>query len=433
MKLWNKTGTQTEEMIEAFTVGKDKDFDLKLAPFDIIGTKAHAQMLNKIGLLTKEEWTDIQKALEEISVEVVDQRFKMGDGIEDIHSQIEFMLTQRLGETGKKIHSGRSRNDQVLVDIKLFLKHELKVISKEAKQLFDQFIQLSRTHATDLMPGYTHMQLAMPSSFGLFFSAYAESLADDMELVAAAYRICDKNPLGSGSGFGSSFPLDRQMTTELMQFGGMNVSSVYAQMTRGKSEKVVAMALSSIAATLAKHAQDICLYSNQQFGFVSFPDTLTTGSSIMPHKKNPDVFELIRARCNRIQALPNELTLLAVNLPSGYHRDFQLTKEILFPALVEMHSCLQMTQFMLQHIIVEKNILAAEQYDLLYSVEGVNKLVLEGIPFREAYKQVGDAIATGTFIPERELQHTHLGSIGNLGLAHIEKQMDQFEFLFQRE
>ncbi|MFA6260550.1 MAG: argininosuccinate lyase [Bacteroidia bacterium] len=433
MKLWNKTGTHTEKIIEAFTVGNDKSFDLYLAPFDIQGSQAHVQMLNRIGLLTNEELSDIQHALEEIKITVINGQFAIEEGIEDIHSQIELILTRKLGETGKKIHSGRSRNDQVLVDIKLFLKHELKVISRESKLLFDQFIQLSSKHAGDLMPGYTHMQLAMPSSFGLLFSAYAESLVDDMELIAAAYRICDKNPLGSGSGFGSSFPLDRQLTTELLQFNSLNVSSVYAQMTRGKTEKLVAMALASIAATLSKHAQDICLYSNQQFGFVSFPDALTTGSSIMPHKKNPDVFELIRAKCNRIQALPNELTMLAVNLPSGYHRDFQLTKEILFPALNELHACLHMTYYMLQQIIIRKDILKSAQYDLLFSVEEVNKRVLSGHPFREAYKQVGESIANGTFSADRELKHTHIGSIGNLGLEEITNGMNTFEFLYQSD
>lgn len=433
MKLWNKTGTHTEKIIEAFTVGNDKSFDITLAPFDIQGSQAHVQMLNKIGLLTNEELRVIQQALDEIEVTVNKGQFVIEEGIEDVHSQIELMLTRKLGDTGKKIHSGRSRNDQVLVDIKLFLKHELKVISRESKLLFDQLIRLSSLHAVDLMPGYTHMQLAMPSSFGLFFSAYAESLVDDMEMIAAAYRICDKNPLGSGSGFGSSFPLDRLLTTNLLHFKSLNVNSVYAQMTRGKTEKAVAMALATIAGTLAKHAQDICLYSNQHFGFVSFPDALTTGSSIMPHKKNPDVFELIRAKCNRIQALPNELTLLAANLPSGYHRDFQLTKEIVFPALNELHACLYMTQYMLQQIKVRKDILASAQFDLLFSVEEVNKRVLSGVSFREAYQQVGDSIANGTYNADRELNHTHIGSIGNLGLELITNGMRSFEFLYQSD
>lgn len=432
MKLWQKeTGLHTDlgKMIETFTVGRDKDFDILLAEHDVTGSIAHTQMLQSIGLLTKEELENIHRELNGLLEQIRSGEFKLDEGVEDIHSQVELLLTQRIGDAGKKIHSGRSRNDQVLLDIKLFLRAELKQLSKEVYALFDQLLQLSETHKEKLLPGYTHFQMAMPSSFGLWFGAYAESLLDDMEWVQAAYNVCNKNPLGSGAGYGSSFPLDRELTTELLHFDSMNHNVVYAQMTRGKSEKAVAVALSAVAATLSKFAYDVCIYMNQHFGFITFPDQLTTGSSIMPHKKNPDVFELIRAKCNRIQALPNELTLLINNLPSGYHRDMQLTKEILFPALSELHHCIEMTSMMLQHIMVKDEILEDEKYLHLFSVEQVNKLVLEGVSFRDAYRQVGKDIEAGTFSFEGKPQHTHTGSIGNLGTAQIREAMKKFEKL----
>ncbi|MDP2089625.1 MAG: argininosuccinate lyase [Flavobacteriaceae bacterium] len=424
MKLWQKDNKSSSELIEKFTVGNDKELDLVLAEFDVKGSLAHTQMLESIGLLTKEELQLIHSELHLILNEIKLQNFKIEDGVEDIHSQIELMLTQRIGETGKKIHSGRSRNDQVLTDIKLYLRFELKEIVQLVEVLFKQLIALSETHKDKLLPGYTHLQIAMPSSFGLWFGAYAESLVDDMELVVAAYNVTNKNPLGSGAGYGSSFPLNREMTTELLEFDSMNYNVVYAQMSRGKTEKIVAMAISSIAATLSKLAFDICLYMNQNFGFVTFPDELTTGSSIMPHKKNPDVFELIRAKCNKLQALPNELTILTNNLPSGYHRDMQLTKESLFPAINQLKSCLEMTAFMLQHIQVKETILQDEKYTYLFSVEAVNEQVIAGIPFRDAYKNVGVAIENNSFNPSMNLNHTHAGSIGNLCNDKIIQQME---------
>ncbi|MFN3445562.1 MAG: argininosuccinate lyase, partial [Bacteroidia bacterium] len=376
--------TNTAQKIEDFTVGKDKEFDLILAPYDVQGSLAHAKQLHQIGLLTAAEWQLIEQELQLISTQINKGEFILRDDVEDVHSQIEFMLTEKLGEVGKKIHTGRSRNDQILVDIKLYLRDVCKQLSKQTKSLIEQLLELSETHQQHLLPGYTHFQLAMPSSFGLWFGAYAESLVDDLELMQAAYHINNKNPLGSGAGYGSSFPLNRTLTTELLGFEHLNVNVVYAQMTRGKSEKVVAIGMSALAATLSKFAYDVCLCMNQNFGFISFPDELTTGSSIMPHKKNPDVFELIRAKCNRIQALPNELTLLTNNLPSGYHRDMQLTKEILFPAIEELKSCIDMTGFMLQHINIKPNLLTDEKYAHLFSVERVNELVLKGTAFRDA-------------------------------------------------
>lgn len=424
MKLWQKDQSSFSELIEKFTVGKDKELDLVLAEFDVKGSIAHTQMLESIGLLTNEELQLIHTELNLILNEIKKNNFKIEDGVEDIHSQIELIITQKIGEVGKKIHSGRSRNDQVLTDIKLYLKFELKEIAQLVDQLFNQLIVLSETHKNVLLPGYTHLQIAMPSSFGLWFGAYAESLVDDMELLVAAYNITNKNPLGSGAGFGSSFPLNREMTTDLLEFETLNYNVVYAQMTRGKTEKIVSIVLATFAATLSKMAYDICLYMNQNFGFISFPDKLTTGSSIMPHKKNPDVFELIRAKCNKIQALPNELTLLINNLPSGYHRDMQLTKESLFPAITELKSCLEMTTFMLQYIEVKDNILIDEKYQYLYSVEAVNEQVLNGVPFREAYKNIGYIIENNSFNPVKELNHTHAGSFGNLCNHQIAKQME---------
>src|SRR5580698_6170865 len=387
-KLWSKESTSTSQLIEAFTVGRDKEFDVLLAEYDVLGSLAHTEMLETVGLLSKEDLELIQQGLQQILAEIRAGSFKIDQDVEDVHSQVEGLLTQRIGEAGKKIHSGRSRNDQVAVDIKLYLRARVLTLKEEVKLLFDQLIALSEEHKDKLLPGYTHLQIAMPSSFGLWFGAYAESLIDDLEVLAAAYQVTNKNPLGSGAGYGSSFPLDREMTTRLLHFRTLNYNSVYAQMSRGKTEKIVATGLASVAATVGRLAMDCTLYINQNFGFISFPAELTTGSSIMPHKKNPDVFELIRAKCNRIQSTPNELTLLINNLPSGYHRDLQLTKEILFPALSEGKACLQMTRLMLSNIEVKEGILEDEKYKYLFSVEAVNQLVNEGISFRDAYKQV---------------------------------------------
>jgi argininosuccinate lyase len=426
MKLWQKDNTSVSELIEKFTVGRDQEFDALLAKYDVQGSIAHVTMLGEVGLMTKAESAKAIDALKQIAREIEEGQFIISEGVEDVHSQVEFLLTERIGDTGKKIHSGRSRNDQVAVDIKLYLKAEVLNIKNEVKQLFDLLIEQSERSKEKLLPGYTHLQIAMPSSFGLWFGAYAESLVDDLEVLAAAYHVADKNPLGSGAGYGSSFPLNRTLTTELLNFSALNYNSVYAQMTRGKTEKIVSMGLSSIAATLSKLSMDCCLYLNQNFGFISFPSQLTTGSSIMPHKKNPDVFELIRAKCNRIQSIPNELTLLLNNLPSGYHRDLQLTKEILFPAFEELKACLQLVRLMLSNIEIKDNILADEKYKYLFSVEAVNELVNKGIPFREAYQQVGNQIEKEefTFDFSKGLHHTHEGSIGNLGNEEIRKQMD---------
>ncbi len=427
MKLWQKENTSVSELIEKFTVGRDKEFDLLLAKYDVQGSIAHVTMLGEVGLMTKEEAGKAIEALKQIANEIEEQKFSIGDDVEDVHSQVEFLLTERIGDIGKKIHSGRSRNDQVAVDIKLYLRTEVQNIKEEAKQLFDLLIQQSEKFKGKLLPGYTHLQIAMPSSFGLWFGAYAESLVDDLEVLAAAYQVTNKNPLGSGAGYGSSFPLNRTQTTQLLNFPTLNYNSVYAQMSRGKTEKIVAMGLSCIAATLSKLSMDCCLYLNQNFGFISFPPELTTGSSIMPHKKNPDVFELIRAKCNRIQSIPNELTLLLNNLPSGYHRDLQLTKEILFPAIEELKACLQLARLMLSNIEIKDNILADEKYKYLFSVEAVNELVNKGIPFREAYQQVGNQIEKGEFNFDfsKGLHHTHEGSIGNLCNEEIKKEMQK--------
>ncbi len=423
MKLWQKENNKTSNLIEKFTVGKDNELDLALAEFDVLGSLAHTEMLESIGLLTKEELTAIHKELKNILTEIKAGKFIIEEGVEDIHSQIELMLTKRIGEAGKKIHSGRSRNDQVLVDIKLYVRYELKEIVKLVSNLFNQLIDLSETHKDKLLPGYTHLQIAMPSSFGLWFGAYAESLMDDMELITAAYNVTNKNPLGSGAGYGSSFPLNREMTTKLLEFETMNYNVVYAQMTRGKTEKIAAMAMASVAATLSKLAYDVCLYMNQNFAFLTFPDNLTTGSSIMPHKKNPDVFELVRGKCNVLQALPNTLTLLTNNLPSGYHREMQLTKECLFPAIGTLKDCLEITSFMLESVQVKSDILKDKKYALMFSVEVVNDQVLKGVPFREAYKSVGNAIEKGNFEAPETINHTHEGSIGNLCNQHIRALM----------
>lgn len=427
MKLWQKESTSVSELVEQFTVGRDKEFDVLLAKYDVQGSIAHVTMLGEVGLMTKEESAIAVTALKEIAKEIDNSQFTIGDNVEDVHSQVEFLLTQRIGDIGKKIHSGRSRNDQVAVDIKLYLRAEVLQIKNESKSLFDLLIEQSEKHKDKLLPGYTHLQIGMPSSFGLWFGAYAESLTDDLEILAAAYHVTNKNPLGSGAGYGSSFPLNRAVTTELLKFSSLNYNSVYAQMTRGKTEKAVATGLSFIAATVGRLAMDCCLYINQNFGFISFPSELTTGSSIMPHKKNPDVFELIRAKCNRIQSIPNELTLLLTNLPSGYHRDLQLTKEILFPAIEELKACLQLTKLMLSNIKVKDGILKDEKYKYLFSVEAVNALVNKGIPFREAYKQVGDQIEKGEFTYDatQTLHHTHEGSIGNLSNGEIKNAMEK--------
>lgn len=425
MKLWQKENTSVSELIEKFTVGRDKEFDLLLAKYDVQGSIAHVSMLGEVGLMTKEEAVKAVDALKQIAKEIDNGQFAIGNDVEDVHSQVEFLLTERIGDIGKKIHSGRSRNDQVAVDIKLYLRAEVQNIKEEVKHLFDLLIEQSEKYKNKLLPGYTHLQIAMPSSFGLWFGAYAESLVDDLEVLSSSYHVANKNPLGSGAGYGSSFPLNRTLTTELLNFETLNYNSVYAQMSRGKTEKIVSMGLSCIAATLSKLSMDCCLYLNQNFGFISFPSELTTGSSIMPHKKNPDVFELIRAKCNRIQSIPNELTLLLNNLPSGYHRDLQLTKEILFPAIEELKACLQLSRLMLSNIKIKDNILADEKYKYLFSVEAVNELVNKGISFREAYQQVGNQIEKGEFSFDfaKGLHHIHEGSIGNLFNDEIKKQM----------
>ncbi len=426
-KLWSKAGTSTSALIETFTVGRDKDFDVLLAEYDVLGSLAHTEMLAAVGLLSKDDLGLIHRELNNILAEIRGGAFRIEKDIEDVHSQVEWLLTSRIGEAGKKIHSGRSRNDQVAVDIKLYLRAQVLLLKDEVAQLFQLLMTLSEQHKDKLLPGYTHLQIAMPSSFGLWFGAYAESLVDDLEVLAAAYQVANKNPLGSGAGYGSSFPLNRTMTTELLHFRTLNYNSVYAQMSRGKTEKIVAMGLATVAATLSRLAMDCCLYINQNFGFISFPAELTTGSSIMPHKKNPDVFELIRAKCNRIQSTPNELTLLINNLPSGYHRDLQLTKEILFPAIEEGKACLQMTRLMLSHIEIKDGILTDEKYKYLFSVEAVNELVNKGVPFRDAYKQVGNQIDQGQFHFDysQQLHHTHEGSIGNLCNDQIAVEMQK--------
>ena len=427
MKLWSKDNTETSEQIEKFTVGRDNEFDSLLAEHDVTGTIAHVTMLQQAGLMEAKEAELALNGLKQILEEIKTNAFSIEEGVEDIHSQVELLLTRRIGDAGKKIHSGRSRNDQIAVDIKLFLRGEILKIKEEVKSLFDLLIEQSEKNKNKLIPGYTHLQIAMPSSAGLWLGAYAESLVDDMELLVTAYNITNKNPLGSGAGYGSSFPLNRSLTTQLLGFRAMNYNSVYAQMSRGKTEKIVAQSLSSIAATLSKLAMDCCLYLSQNFGFISFPSELTTGSSIMPHKKNPDVFELVRAHCNRIQAIPNELTILLNNLPSGYHRDLQLTKEILFPAFSQLRSCLLMTGMMISNISINENILNDEKYRYLFSVEAVNELVNKGIPFREAYKTIGDQIEKGEFRYDfsKGLNHTHEGSIGNLKNDAIIEEMNK--------
>jgi argininosuccinate lyase len=418
MKLWQKDKTSLKE-VEKFTVGKDQEMDLYLSRFDVLGSLAHITMLQSIGLLTKDELATLSVELKSIYKRIESGNFKVEEGVEDIHSQVELELTKKLGDVGKKIHSGRSRNDQVLVDIKLYLRFEIEEVVKDVKDLFDLLIAQSEKFKSHLLPGYTHLQLAMPSSFGLWFGAYAESLVDDVTTLHAAYQVVNKNPLGSAAGYGSSFPLNRTMTTRLLGFESLNYNVVYAQMGRGKTERIVASALANIAATLAKLAMDACLFLNQNFGFISFPDELTTGSSIMPHKKNPDVFEIIRGRCNQIQALPNDIALMTSNLPSGYHREMQLLKELLFPSIQQLKDCLKMAQLMLGNISVKEGIVSDDKYKFIFSVEEVNKLVLAGMPFRDAYKKVGLDIEQDRYKPDTSVHHTHEGSIGNLCLPEI--------------
>lgn len=430
-KLWQKT-TNVNELVESFTVGRDTEFDAQMAAFDVLGSLAHTRMLQSIDLMSAEDLELVQRELKNIYADIQKGNFTIEAGVEDVHSQVEMLLTQRIGDAGKKIHSGRSRNDQVLVDLKLFFRHELQQVVEETQLLFNQLITLSEKYKDVLLPGYTHLQVAMPSSFGLWFGAYAESLVDDLELLLAAYKITNKNPLGSAAGYGSSFPLNRTMTTQLLGFESLNFNVVYAQMGRGKTERIIAQALSSIAATLGKMAMDQALYLSQNFAFVSYPDTLTTGSSIMPHKKNPDVWEIMRGKCNRLQALPTDVAMVTTNLPSGYHREMQLLKELLFPAFAEIKNCLHMATFMLQNVSVNTDILNDPKYAYLFSVEVVNNMVLEGTPFRDAYKQVGLAIEEGKFNPDKTVNHTHEGSIGNLMNAQITEAMNkvvgQFNF-----
>lgn len=421
-QLWNK-GFEPDQLIENFTVGKDRELDLRLARYDVQGSMAHIKMLESIGLLTKDELNILLPALQEIADSIERGEFTIEDGVEDVHSQVEFLLTAKLGDVGKKIHSGRSRNDQVLVDLKLFFRDELKRISEAIERLFTRLQQLSEEHRDKLMPGYTHLQVAMPSSFGLWFGAYAESLTDDMQMVVAAYNIANQNPLGSAAGYGSSFPLDREMTTRLLGFANPHYNVVAAQMSRGKTERAVASAIAAVASTLGHLAMDVCMWMCNNFGFVKFPDELTTGSSIMPHKKNPDVFEIMRGKCNRLQSLPNELTILTANLPLGYNRDLQLMKDIVFPATTELIECLDMADFMLAHIKIKDNILDDPRYDYIFTVEDVNRLVLQGVPFRDAYKQVGMSVQDGSYKPTREVHHTHLGSIGNPANSQILAKM----------
>lgn len=424
MKLWDK-GFSTDKKIDHFTVGNDRQLDLLLAKYDVIASKAHAKMLGKIGLLTTEETEALVAELNNIGTTIEEGSFIIEDSFEDMHSKIEFLLTEKLGDTGKKIHTARSRNDQVLVAMHLYLKEELKEIKSQTKALFDLLLDLAEKHKAVMLPGYTHLQIAMPSSFGLWFSAYAESLIDDLYFVDAALKVADQNPLGSAAGYGSSFPIDRSFTTEEMGFETLKYNVVAAQMGRGKVEKATAFGMSSLAATLSKMAMDICLYMSQNFDFVSFPDELTTGSSIMPHKKNPDVFELVRGKCNKLQSIPNQLTLIINNLPSGYHRDLQLVKEVIVPAIQDMKACLEILTFSLKEIRVNPTIVEDPKYDYLFSVDTLNELVLSGMPFRDAYKKMGLEIQAGAFSPKRDIKHTHEGSLGNLCLKEIREKMEK--------
>jgi argininosuccinate lyase len=412
-KLWEKN-VQVDKEVETFTVGKDREMDLYLAKYDVLGSMAHITMLESIGLLAKEELTVLLAELKNIYAVADRGEFVIEEGVEDVHSQVELMLTRRLGDIGKKIHSGRSRNDQVLLDLKLYTRAQIRELVELTNDLFEVLISQSNRYKEVLIPGYTHLQIAMPSSFGLWFGAYAESLADDLQMMQAAYKVCNRNPLGSAAGYGSSFPLNRQMTTDLLGFDSMDYNVVYAQMGRGKMERTVAFAMAGIAATLSKLAFDACMFNSQNFGFIKLPDQFTTGSSIMPHKKNPDVFELTRAKCNKIQGLPQQITLICNNLPSGYFRDLQIIKEVFLPAFDELKDCIRMVTHMMREVKVNDHILEDDKYALLFSVEEVNRLVLEGVPFRDAYKQVGLNIEAGKFTPNKAVSHTHEGSIGNL-------------------
>lgn len=432
-KLWEKN-VQVDHEVDVFTVGKDREMDLYLAKYDVLGSMAHITMLESIGLLAKEELDVLLAELRTIYTIADSGKFVIEDGIEDVHSQVELILTRRLGDMGKKIHSGRSRNDQVLLDLKLFTRAQIQELVELVSDLFEVLIAQSDRYKEILLPGYTHLQIAMPSSFGLWFGAYAESLVDDLQLTQAAYRICNRNPLGSAAGYGSSFPLNRQMTTDLLGFDSLDYNVVYAQMGRGKMERTVAFAMAGIAATLSKLAFDACMFNSQNFGFIKLPDQFTTGSSIMPHKKNPDVFELTRAKCNKIQALPQQITLISNNLPSGYFRDLQIIKEVFLPAFDELKDCLRMVTHMMREVKVNNSILNDEKYALLFSVEEVNRRVLEGTPFRDAYKQVGLDIEAGKFTPEKSVHHTHEGSVGNLCNEHISAMMQNIvsSFSFER-
>ena len=422
MKLWDK-GAGPDKKTDQFTVGQDRELDIILAPYDIKASRAHALMLGKIGLLTPAETADLVRELDALAQQAAQGNFCIEPEFEDMHSKIEFLLTEKLGDTGKKIHTARSRNDQVLVALQLYLKAEIQEIQQRLSELFSLLMTLAETHQKVLLPGYTHLQIAMPSSFGLWFSAYAESFIDDVYLLQAAYRVADQNPLGSAAGYGSSFPIDRDFTTSELGFAALKVNVVAAQMGRGKVERLTATALSGVAATLSKLAMDVCVYMSQNFGFISFPDRLTTGSSIMPHKKNPDIFELIRGKCNLIQGIPAQLTLLTNNLPSGYHRDMQLTKEVLLPAIESLKSCLEMATTSLGEIQVKTDILEDPKYDYLFSVDALNELVLEGMPFRDAYRKMGEAIENQTYMPVKSATHTHQGSLGNLCLDRIRQKM----------
>lgn len=413
MKLWDK-GYDIDSWIESFTVGNDRQLDMLIARHDVEASMAHIRMLESIGLLTADELARLLEGLQQIAQEIEDGTFQICDGIEDVHSQVEQLLTERLGDVGKKIHSGRSRNDQVLVDLKLFYRAQLKELASETYQLFERLQQLSETYKDVLMPGYTHLQVAMPSSFGLWFGAYAETLVDDLQVVASAYVIANQNPLGSAAGYGSSFPLNRTMTTRLLDFEDLHYNVIAAQMSRGKTEQAVGYAVNAIATTLGRMAMDICLFNSQNYAFIRFPDTLTTGSSIMPHKKNPDVWEIMRGRCNRLRSIANEISMMLSNLPLGYHRDLQLLKDITFPAFEEMKECLRMADFMLQHVIVNEEAVNDSRYDYMFTVEDVNRLTLAGVPFREAYKTIGSQVQQGTYKPNKQIHHTHEGSMGNL-------------------
>ena len=423
MKLWEKS-VQVDKDIERYTIGRDREMDLYLAPFDVLGSMAHITMLESIGLLTKEELDILLREMKLIYRDACEGRFEIEEGIEDVHSEVELLLTRRLGDIGKKIHSGRSRNDHVLIDLKLYMRHEIESVVEAVKGLFDMLQTQSERYKHVLMPGYTHLQVAMPSSFGLWFGAYAESLVDDIQVLQAAYRVVNRNPLGSAAGYGSSFPLRRQMTTDLLGFDTMAYNVVYAQMGRGKTERIVAQALGGIAATIGKLAFDACMFSSQNFGFIKLHDAFTTGSSIMPHKKNPDVFELTRAKCNKLQGVPEQIMLITSNLPSGYFRDLQIIKEVFLPTFDELKDILRMVTLMMEHITVNEHILDDTRYDLMFSVEEVNRLATEGMPFRDAYKKVGLDIEAGRFTPVKEVHHTHEGSIGNLCTAEIRALME---------